>query len=120
MLLDTIRTPPRGTWAGDHGLDKHSRQRFMVPESITTQRPSSACSLLPLPVVAGQRQSARSPPPVMAVAHGRSQSLRCACGSDRIGAAVSSRLEPCGKANGILYFIPSCVKEKRITLASIV
>src|SRR5262249_45422628 len=28
MLLDTIRTPPCGPWAGDHGPRQHSRQPF--------------------------------------------------------------------------------------------
>src|SRR5262245_6718263 len=96
------------------------RQPFLVAESLTTQRPPSARFLLPIPVVAGQRQSARCPLPVMEVAHGRSQYRRCACGSDRMGAAGYARLEHCGNANGIVYFITSCVKEKRITLASIV
>src|SRR5215471_5571588 len=34
MLLDTMRTPPCGRWAGDHGIDKHGRQPSLVYVSI--------------------------------------------------------------------------------------
>src|SRR5262249_5751311 len=113
MLADIMRTPPRGTWAGDHGLNKHSRQPFLFASPRTT-------NLSLLPGGLWSQKKCTQPSPVMEVAHVRSQCLRCACGLDRMGAAVSARLEPCGKANGIVYFIPSCVKEKCITLASIV
>jgi hypothetical protein len=81
-----------------HGLaimasTKHSRQPFIVAELLTTNSPPCATSFLPVPVVSGQRKSARSPPPAMEVAHVRYQYLRCACGSDRIGSGVCARLE---------------------------
>src|SRR6516165_7891918 len=49
MLLDTIRTPPCGPWAGDPGLDKHSRQPFIVGRTSDHTEPSLGSLLASCP-----------------------------------------------------------------------
>jgi len=44
-------------------LDKHSCQPALCAAPLTTRSAPSARSLLPVPVVSGQTQSAQHPPP---------------------------------------------------------
>jgi hypothetical protein len=102
MLLDAMRAPPCGSWAGDHGLDKHGRPPSLFASPLVI--PSALCvlSYLSVPVISGQTKSAQRP------LHGGQQSAR----------VRYQYLIFLGRRD-ILFFIPSCVNKKLTTSTSL-
>jgi hypothetical protein len=88
MLINAMRSPPCGTGAGDHALDKHHRQPASFASPLKTQSVRSALALRSILVVAGQTQRAQPRPHRgQKSARVRYQCLIVECGwlSDSIG-----------------------------------